>query len=132
MKILITGSRTWGNVELITTVITECLSEATLAQENLIIVHGNARGADQISDSIARELGAMTIPMDPDWCTYGRSAGFIRNGEMLNVHKDISRVYAFIARDGSLGTEDMIDRAKRRGIPVTVYRDDPKPPSEVR
>ena len=87
--------------------------------EDLIIVHGAARGADMICDQVCGKLGVRRIAVHAEWRRFGRGAGFIRNQQMLDDHNDIKKVFA--SKVGNrYGTEDMIRRAKRRGIPVFV------------
>jgi hypothetical protein len=77
------------------------------------IVHGNARGADRWAALIAKELGYKVEPHPANWTRYGRSAGPIRNREML-----ASGVVLVIAFPGGRGTDDMIKQAMKAGVKV--------------
>jgi hypothetical protein len=91
--------------------------------EELVIVHGAARGADSIADQMARELGVRTIPIPAQWKVHGKAAGPIRNQQMLDEHPDIAITYAFRLEGRSNGTDDMISRSKDAGIPTYItYR----------
>jgi hypothetical protein len=81
------------------------------------VVHGGARGADRIAGELAQALGLEERVFLPDWSSYGKRAGMIRNLAMLDLVPDI--VLAFW--DGaSTGTGHTIGEARRRGIPVDV------------
>lgn len=84
------------------------------------LIHGNARGADQLSESAYKEIffgyeGQGGIERFPaDWNKYGKRAGYIRNKQMLEEGKpDI--VLAF---PGGKGTAMMVRLAKEAGVRV--------------
>lgn len=118
MKILITGSRHWDDVDVIIDVLKQF-------QQNTIIIHGACDGADTISSIVAKELGFIVRQYPADWKKFGKSAGPIRNQSMINIehlreehidlciafHDDIST---------SRGTKDMINRVKLAKIPFRV------------
>jgi len=80
----------------------------------LVIIHGDAPGADQLADKWAR-LSQVAVRRHPaDWTELGRAAGPIRNQEMLEEEKpDI-----VVAFPGGRGTADMVIRAREAGVPV--------------
>ena len=85
------------------------------------VIHGGARGADTIAGACAKERGLPVEVYVADWDTHGKAAGAIRNQRMLDEGHP-TEVYAFFNdRAMSRGTEDMIRRAKRLGLAVTVY-----------
>ncbi len=117
-RILITGDRNWSNSDMIA---------ATFHEHHLVpsdvIIHGDARGADRMGAEIARnefhisESHILAFPAD--WNQYGRSAGPIRNQQMLTEGKP-TLVLAFHDNiHNSKGTKDMIIRALEAD--VTVY-----------
>lgn len=84
--------------------------------DNIIIVCGKARGADTLGEQYAKERGYTIEYYPAKWDEYGKSAGFIRNKEMVDV---ADAVIAFW--DGSShGTKHTIDIAKEKGINVKV------------
>lgn len=101
--------------------IRRCLLVARNRNEDLIIVHGGARGADSICDQVCREVGVRRLIVNAEWRRYGRQAGYLRNQQMLDEHNDVEKVFAFIVSD-SPGSRDMIVRARRKGIAVHVTR----------
>lgn len=110
-KVLITGSRDWENRGLIKK---ELNLIATLWVKDVTLISGHCpTGADKICEEIAKELG-WTIELYPaDWKQYGKSAGFIRNRQMVNQGADIC--LAFI-RNGSRGASGTAKIAEAAGI----------------
>lgn len=83
------------------------------------IVTGGASGADDIGRTYALKNNVDYEEYLPDWDRFGRSAGPIRNSEMLRK-EDIDLVLAF---PGGRGTTDMINKALKQGIRVyEIYR----------
>jgi hypothetical protein len=109
MKILVTGGRDFDDYEMLKTVLDG------LHKENPIdtLIHGGARGADSLADKWARDNNIHISIHLAKWDKYGRSAGPIRNREMLEEKPDL--VMAF---PGGRGTADMIRQAERAGIGV--------------
>ena len=104
MKVAIIGSRTFNDYELVCKTIKELKLE-TMTH----MVSGGAKGADSLGERYAKEHNIPCIIYKPDWNTYGKSAGFVRNKDIINAC-DI--VIAFW--DGkSKGTEHSIMLAKR-------------------
>lgn len=84
---------------------------------DIVIVEGGARGADQFGKTIALELQIPVKTFKADWNTYGKSAGFKRNSEMIKVSDML------IWFPGGNGTADSISKAKLKGIPIlSKYR----------
>ena len=79
-----------------------------------LLVHGDATGADSLAQEWADMEGVQTAKHPADWKKHGRSAGMIRNKEMLDCHNP-DMVIAF---PGGPGTEGMKKLAARRGIRV--------------
>lgn len=115
-KILVCGSRDWTDERAITDAL---LPYQAGFPSDPLVIHGAARGADEIAAWIAENLGLPTRAFPADWKTHGKRAGFLRNLQMLDEEPDL--VIAF-QRNGSRGTQHTIDEARRRGIPVEVHR----------
>lgn len=114
--ILVCGSREWRAARHIREVLEQYDPHTTT------LVHGAARGADQLAGKLALELG---WPPDhvhaypADWDRHGKAAGVMRNQLMLDS-EPISKVYAFRLNGLSRGTDDMIRRARSAGIETVV------------
>lgn len=119
MRILVCGSRHFQDFDLMRDVLLKYFNGA-----GDVLIHGMARGADQLSERIVvdlfHDLGNIpAIERYPaDWERYGKSAGPIRNGQMLEKGKP-DLVIAFRGPN-SRGTQNMIDQATKAGVPVKI------------
>jgi hypothetical protein len=62
----------------------------------------------------AKDRGVEVLEFSADWKTHGKSAGPMRNRQMLNDGQPT----AVVAFPGGRGTADMIRAAKAVGLPV--------------
>lgn len=84
---------------------------------NTTIVSGGAKGVDRFAQEFAQLYGLKTIIHYPDWDTYGKRAGFLRNQKIVN---DADKVVAFW--DGiSAGTRHSINIALSLNKPVEIH-----------
>ena len=81
------------------------------------IIHGAAKGADSMAGDLGKRLAIDVLSFQPNWKRYGRSAGPIRNEEMLT--RKPSKIIAF---PGGRGTADMVRRARLAGIDVVEIK----------
>ena len=97
-----------------------------------IIITGGASGADTIGADAAVDLGHRSMVVHAPWKAYGKRAGPIRNGWMLELLQDLARanpkakceVHAFHANiASSKGTADMLGRARGAGVTITLHSD---------
>lgn len=79
-----------------------------------VVIHGGAKGADLLADKWAIINHVARITFLPDWHTYGRAAGPMRNAKMLERGKP-DLVIAF---PGERGTKDMVRQARAVGVEV--------------
>lgn len=82
MKIAIVGSRSINNEELVVNFINECLPDLSIVN---LIISGGAKGVDTIAESFAKRNKIKTKIFLPDWNTYGKQAGFIRNSDIISL-----------------------------------------------
>ena len=111
MKVLICGGRDFNDYK--------CFLREIIINHDEIeeIISGGAVGTDSLAERHADYWGIPITIIKPDWKKYGKSAGFIRNQEMIDRHPDI--VVAFW--DGvSHGTKDTINRAKKAKIKTLI------------
>lgn len=106
MRVLVCGGRNYGDNE---TLYAELRDLELVAGDT--IVHGGANGADAWAGKFARGNGLIEEVHPAKWKTHGRTAGFIRNQEMLDSGIDFALVFP-----GGNGTEDMMCRLFRDGI----------------
>jgi len=114
-RVLVCGSRNWTDKKAILEFLWK-LSRDTL------IIEGEGRGADRIARDLAILLGFNILPFPADWKRYGKAAGPIRNQQMLDEGKPDLVVAFHNNLSKSKGTKDMVNRAKKAGIPVQVIR----------
>lgn len=112
VKILVCGSRDYEYSSYIETALDEYIRPT--------IVCGGASGADNLAFLYALDHGHFFVVHNADWGKYGKSAGPIRNKQMLDSHPDIYLVLAFYVELGP-GTRNMIKQAKERGIEVQEH-----------
>lgn len=82
------------------------------------IIAGGAKGADTSAIYWAVINGCPFTEYPADWDKHGKAAGPIRNQQMLDEAKP-DLVVAFLVPN-SRGTKDMIARAEKARVPVTV------------
>lgn len=110
MKVLVCGSRHFNNYNL----LKETLDELTITE----IIHGAARGADTMGGRYAEERGTPCHAFPADWKKYGKSAGPIRNIQML-VEGKPDLVVAFMGPN-SRGTAHMVSIAQKQGVETII------------
>jgi YspA, cpYpsA-related SLOG family len=120
VRILITGSRDWTNRYLIREAIKAVVagSGRTIADNDVTIVHGAARGADRLAASVAFELAYRDEPHSADWKRYGKAAGHRRNADMVAAGVDVCLAFPI---GESRGTRGCMRMAEAAGIPVVVH-----------
>lgn len=118
--IIITGSRHYINAKLIKEVMSNLIEEFGVYKFR----HGGANGADTLGKSRAIKLGVTDIiEYKADWDTHGKAAGPIRNREMLDTEIEKGEDILVIAFPlaNSIGTFDMIEYSRGKGIDVRIY-----------
>lgn len=121
MKVLICGSRDYEEVAPILWI----LYGLTYHDKNLILVEGEAEGADSISREVAYHLNE-TFPRlnievrkyPADWSKHGRAAGPIRNRKQFDTERPDVVVGFSNDIGSSKGTKDMLDYARAQGAKV--------------
>jgi SLOG family YspA-like protein len=112
MRVLVCGGRNFTDVDL----LNDTLNAIWDSRKITMILHGGAPGADTLASYWA-ELAEVPCRRFPaQWQTYGKRAGPIRNQLMLQEGQP-DLVVAF---HGGIGTRDMIEQAKRAGVPVQI------------
>lgn len=121
MRVLITGSRTWTNIERIRDAL---IAVDTLSRHRAVLVSGACpKGADAMCEAVAEELGWVVERHPAEWVIdgkYDQTAGFKRNAEMVKRGANIC--VAFI-KDGSKGASHTARLAAEAGIPTVRYEE---------
>ena len=110
MKVIIAGSRTFENYDLLKSTMASC---GLVVDE---VVSGCARGADSLGEVWAKENNIPVKKFPANWAKYGKAAGSVRNEEMARYGNVL---VAFLVKN-SVGTKDMIRVAKRYGIKTII------------
>lgn len=117
MHVLVCGARDWTN----SGAVRRELENLGKNSDNVSVVHGGCSGADDIAGKLSVELGMTEIRVPAEWKRYGRAAGPIRNQKMLDMYP-IELVLAFHPSiENSRGTKDMVSRAKKKNVSVSVF-----------
>ena len=82
---LVVGSRSFQNYDFLKAKLNHLLQNQG---DEIVIVSGGAKGADNLAERYAREYGLPLKVFPADWEKHGRKAGFLRNEEM---HKYIAK-----------------------------------------
>lgn len=109
MKVLVCGGRDFDRTD----VLCDALDRAHALRRVLIVIHGDARGADRLGRAWAERRGVLHAAVPAPWNTYGGAAGPIRNAGMLLLGPDL-----VVAFPGGAGTAHMMGEARRAGVPV--------------
>ena len=112
MRLLVCGGRNWQDYALL-------LQEVTTLHPD-VVIEGEAHGADLMGRTAAYAIGAEVIAFPAQWNQYGRAAGPIRNQLMLTEGKPDMVLAFHDSITSSIGTADMIRRAKLAGVPVKL------------
>ncbi|MFF1776978.1 SLOG family protein [Streptomyces virginiae] len=114
MKILVTGSRDWEDAATVERAIFHALYETKTAHRESVLIHGACpTGADAQAARYATAMGMHVLAVPAQWDRWGKSAGYIRNGEMIDLDPDVC--LAFI-RSRSRGASMTADLAEKAGI----------------
>jgi hypothetical protein len=81
MRLLVCGSRTWTDRPRLWQVLDRLVTAHGDGQ--VVLIEGDARGADRLAGQLARERGWRLERYPADWTRHGRAAGFRRNARML-------------------------------------------------
>jgi len=119
------GDRNWNDTNQITKAMSGLRDVWPELHPSCIhIVHGAARGADELCGEIAQIFGYTVHEFPAQW-RIGKGAGPIRNQAMLTfvIDHDPSPQFIMAFHDNigeSKGTRDMIRRARKAGLDVAL------------
>lgn len=127
VRVLITGSREYTSRKTIARALSRVYREH--GRRQLIVVHGDARGADRLAGKICADFPDSQLRAEPHparWRdengTKIPGAGPIRNQEMVNLGAAVC--LAFYAEGATnIGTGDCVRRAWKADIPVREHWD---------
>lgn len=115
MKVIVCGCRAYENEAFIWIKLNALHEERPFTA----IMQGGAKGVDKIVRQWASSRSKIVrYVCHADWKLHGKRAGPIRNARMLEWKPDL--VVAFPLPE-SVGTWDMVKKAKDAGVEVIVY-----------
>lgn len=123
MRVLVTGGRDYTNSSKVYVVLDGLNDDATVNGGYGAITElaqGGARGADTLARGWAAFMDIRQQTFMADWDKHGKSAGPIRNQQMLDEFKP-DLVVAF---PGGKGTAHMVSIARKAGVEVIEVSDE--------
>src|SRR5690349_2461613 len=115
MKTIIAGSRSITDPKVIVEAVAASGFQITE------VVSGCAMGVDRLGEEWARRNDIPLTRFPPDWSKHGRSAGIIRNNQMVE-YIGFGGALLAIWDGASSGTAHCINAARREGRKVFVYQ----------
>lgn len=119
MKLIVAGSRSITDTNAVFEILDREIAtrlQLSTTNHSVRILHGGARGVDRIAGQYAATRNYPVTEFPADWEKYGRSAGPIRNREMVNQADALLAIW-----DGaSPGTRNMIKTMNLLEKPVWV------------
>lgn len=109
-RILVCGGRDYKDRERLFAVLDAYRNSTS----TMTVIHGDARGADCLAGEWAKDRNVPVCAFPADWNAHGKSAGPIRNAQMIRE----GQPNIVVAFPGGRGTDDMIRQARRAGINV--------------
>jgi len=112
MKVLVCGGRDFDDYSTLRAYLNLVHNKTPITE----IIEGGAKGADALAAKYADTFKIPLRTFKADWDKHKKAAGPIRNSQMLTEGKP-DLVIAF-PTPKSVGTHDMIAKAKRKGVKV--------------
>lgn len=115
-RLLVCGDRKWDDGDLIFAVLKYLHTNGAID----CVIEGECRGADLLAREAAEGLGIPVLPFPADWDAHGKSAGPIRNRQMIVEGKPTEVMAFHDDLENSKGTANMLKQAKDAGLPVII------------
>lgn len=84
------------------------------------VVHGKARGVDEIAAQVAADWGWLIHEFPANWERYGKAAGHVRNAAMVHHPFGVDICLGF-PMPGSRGTWDCLQQAADAGVHCEIW-----------
>lgn len=118
-RVIIAGSRDFDDYQLLKTI---CTNYTSNLGDDITIVSGGAKGADQLGEKFAREEHYFIKKFLPNWNKYGKAAGPKRNEQMAKFASEEDG-HLIVFWDGeSKGTKNMINLANKYNLGVRIVK----------
>lgn len=125
-RVLVTGSREWTNIGLLSLALDHAYAEAVSLGKTMVLIEGLcSKGADKQARNWADVTAIMGTHVEVEsykayWDLWGRGAGYRRNHEMVELGADVC--LAFI-KDYSEGSSHTAFLAQVKHIHTLVFRE---------
>lgn len=121
LHILICGGRHFCDYNMLKSTVLSHINSRGIPYQNIEIISGHCPGADALGEQFAKEHNATLKIFPARWKEYGRSAGPIRNKEMVDYISAFENkvVIAFVSPN-SKGTRNTIALARKASIDVII------------
>lgn len=119
MKVIVAGGRDFNDYEFMCKKLDYYFQFHS--PETITIINGKGPGkpgADALAERYAKERGYPIEYFPPEWSTFGRAAGPIRNRKMAEVAN------ALVAFPGGSGTANMISLAEEYSLKIRIVKDE--------
>lgn len=84
--------------------------------ENILIIEGGARGTDYLAYLYAKRRKIKYVTVEADWDTLGKSAGYVRNVEMMEMATHAIAFWDMKSR----GTAHVVRNANQYNVALRV------------
>lgn len=115
-RIVVCGGRSFHDRELCFATLDRLLQGET----DVEIVSGGAEGADALGEEYAHARGWELTVFRPDWERYGRSAGVLRNRQMVMYAMEEKALVIAFWDGSSPGTGSTVGFARQAGAQTHV------------
>jgi len=113
LRVLVCGGRFYDDYKKVVGTLNNIWRECS----QMVLIHGCAKGADTLADEWSKNAWLFDVAVErypANWNKFGKSAGYIRNKQML----DDGKPELVVAFPGGVGTRMMIDLAKKANVEV--------------
>jgi hypothetical protein len=117
MKIAVVGSRSFNSTQENLKIVEDFILSKIKISDIEEVISGGAKGADTLAEMFAASNNLRIKIFPANWLKYGKSAGFIRNKEIIAA-ADI--VFAFWD-ECSKGTKNDIELAKQQNKTLYIH-----------
>ena len=119
--LIVAGTRTFNDYDLLKEKIDHALLNHK--DDEIVIVQGEAKGADALAKKYAKEKGYEVKSFPADWNKHGKAAGPIRNRQMHECAGQFEKRGCIIFWDGeSRGTAQNIKLADEFGTQLICVK----------
>ena len=102
--------------------IDDAIAEQNFEYDSVIEICGEALGGDAVGKEWANAHGYLVMGFPANWNRLGKSAGPVRNQDMVNYIKNKELRIAILFWDGqSRGTKHTLELCKQNNIPYKLY-----------